>query len=137
MRCEHRKPLPSLAVTLLRELSPITGYSEFVFVSSQNPFKPISENTLNAALRRLGFTKDQARAHGFRASATSLLHEAGRWNPEAIWAELGHAARNEVRNACHRATYWDERVEMAEWWAMEVETMRAEATNAGHDDERG
>lgn len=129
MRREHRKPLPPLAVHLLRELHMMTGYSEFAFVSAQNARRPISENTLNNALRRLGYAKERASAHGFRASASSLLNESGCWNPDAIEAELGHAGTDTVRKAYHRAAYWNERVRMAEWWAMEIEGMNAQAAS--------
>lgn len=79
---------------------------------------------MNAALRRLGFAQDEMTAHVFRATASTLLNESGRWPPDAIEAELGHAGADEVRKAYHRATYWDKRVRMAEWWANQMEAMR-------------
>ena len=63
-------------------------------------------------------------AHGFRASASSILNESGKWPPDAIEAELAHAGADEVRRAYHRATYWDVRVEMAAWWAGQIDAMR-------------
>ena len=72
----------------------------------------------------MGYDKTQVTAHGFRASASSLLNESGKWNPDAIEAELAHVGADEVRKAYHRATYWDERMEMCEWWANEIENMR-------------
>jgi len=95
-----------------------------VFPSIHYPRRPLSENTLNAALRRLGFEQSEASAHGFRSSASSLLNESGRWHPDAIEAELGHVGADEVRRAYHRATYWDERRRMAEWWADEINHLR-------------
>ena len=68
----------------------------------------------------MGFTKDEMTAHGFRASASSLLNESGKWSADAIEAELAHVEADEVRRAYHRATYWDERVRMANWWAKLV-----------------
>lgn len=120
MRREHRKPLSEPAVKILKRLESVTGHEPWVFVSQLSRGKPISENTLNGALRRLGFSAGEMTSHGFRASASSLLNESGKWHPDAIEAELAHMGADQVRKAYHRATYWDQRVEMAEWWASEV-----------------
>ncbi|MEP4703345.1 MAG: integrase arm-type DNA-binding domain-containing protein [Hyphomicrobiales bacterium] len=120
MRRPHKKPLSEAAVDVLKELHTLTGHRDLVFPSYQSPRRPMSENTLNHALRRMGYDKTQVTAHGFRASASSLLNESGKWNPDAIEAELAHVGADEVRKAYHRATYWDERVKMAEWWAVEI-----------------
>ena len=117
MRREHVKPLPALAVEILRQLQFETGSNYRVFPSSIARDKPISENTLNQALRRMGFDKDEHTSHGFRASASTLLNESGLWNEDAIEAELAHIGADQVRRAYHRARYWDERVKMADWWA--------------------
>jgi integrase len=126
MRREHRKLVSKAAVGILRELHKLTGARQLVFPSLHYPTRPLSENTLNAALRRLGFTQSEATAHGFRASASSLLNESGLWHADAIEAELGHVGADEVRRAYHRATYWDERRRMTEWWAGEIEQMLTE-----------
>lgn len=123
-RREHRKPLSLLAVSIIRQLNEITGHRKLVFPSMQTAKRPMSENTLNYALRRLGFDQTEATAHGFRASASSLLNESGKWHPDAIEAELGHLTADAVRRAYHRASYWDERVRMAAWWAGEIERLR-------------
>jgi len=120
MRREHAKPLSKGAVEVLQELQTLTGHRKLVFPSYQSPLRPMSENTLNASLRRMGFTKTEATAHGFRASASSLLNESGLWSPDAIEAELSHIGADEVRNAYHRSTYWAERCKMSEWWANEI-----------------
>ena len=120
MRREHRKPLSEPAVKILKRLQSVTGHEPWVVVSQLSRGKPISENTLNGALRRLGFSANEMTSHGFRASASSLLNESGKWHPDAIEAELAHMGADQVRKAYHRATYWDQRVEMAEWWAAEV-----------------
>lgn len=120
MRREHRKPLPGAAVDILTRLHAVTSGEPFVFISQLSRGKPISENTLNGSLRRLGYAKDEMTSHGFRASASSLLNESGKWHPDAIEAELAHMGADQVRKAYHRATYWDQRVEMTEWWAGEV-----------------
>lgn len=121
MRRPHKKPLPDAAIIILKELHQLTGHRKLAFPSYQSPLRPMSENTLNAALRRLGFAKTEATAHGFRASASSLLNESGLWQEDAIEAELAHVGADEVRNAYHRATYWEERKRMCEWWAGEIE----------------
>ncbi|MEP0941665.1 MAG: integrase arm-type DNA-binding domain-containing protein [Rhizobiaceae bacterium] len=123
MRREHAKPLSQAAVEVLRELQVLTGHRKLVFPSYQSPLRPMSENTLNAALRRMGYTKTEATAHGFRASASSLLNESGNWSPDAIEAELAHIGADEVRNAYHRSNYWDERQKMTEYWATEIDNM--------------
>jgi integrase len=117
MRRAHKKPLPALAVEVLRDLQRHTGNRRLVFPSPQSAERPLSENTMNLALRRMGFGKDQATSHGFRASASTLLNESGLWPADAIEAELGHVSGDEVRRAYHRALYWEDRVKMADWWA--------------------
>ncbi len=123
MRREHRKPLPGAAVEVLQDLHKLTGNRPLVFPSVSSTKRPISENTMNAALRRMGFTKEEMTSHGFRATASTLLNESGKWNPDAIEAELGHVGADEVRRAYHRAAYWEERKEMAEWWAGELASL--------------
>lgn len=115
-RKEHKKPLPDAAVKILQEIQTLTGHRTLALPSAQSPLRPMSENTFNGALRRLGFAKNEVTAHGFRASASSLLNESGHWSPDAIEAELGHVGADQVRKAYHRALYWDERVKMADWW---------------------
>ena len=124
MRREHRKPLPKRAVKILKDLKKQTGDGKLVFPSVQSRSKPMSENTLNGALRRLGFSKDVVTSHGFRATASTLLNESGNWSPDAIEAELAHVGADEVRRAYHRALYWEERTKMTEWWAKEIDAMR-------------
>lgn len=120
MRREHRKPLPGPALSILNEIRAGRGNDDLVIESDLAPGRPISENTMNAALRRMGFDKETMSAHGFRASASSLLNECGRWNPDAIEAELAHVGSDQVRRAYHRAAYWQERVQIAEWWASGI-----------------
>ncbi len=117
MRRAHRKPLSQAAIAILHDVRRRNAHARFVFPAIHTTQRTMSENTMNAALRRMGFTKDEATAHGFRASASSLLNESGKWSPDAIEAELGHADPDSVRRAYHRAAYWDERRSMCEWWA--------------------
>ena len=82
------------------------------------------ENTLNAALRRMGYAKDEVVSHGFRATFSTITNESGKWNPDAIEAALAHVENNSVRRAYNRAQFWDERVEMAQWWADLLDELR-------------
>lgn len=117
MRRPHRVPLSRQAVAILKELGEVTGNGTLVFPCVRTVARPISENTLNAALRRLGYSKDQATAHGFRATASTLLNESGKWNADAIERQLAHVENNDVRRAYARGEHWDERVKMMTWWA--------------------
>jgi integrase len=124
MRRGHRKTLSDAAVAILKQLRDHTGHRELAFYSSLSPGKPMSENTMNDALRRMGFSSEEATAHGFRVSASSLLNESGLWSPDAIEVEQGRAVGGgPVRKVYHRGRYWDERVRMCEWWAGQVERM--------------
>lgn len=127
MRKPHAVPLSRQAVELFREVYQATGPTGYVFPGLRTRKRPMSENTLNAALRRLGFSKDEMTTHGFRTMASSLLNESGKWNPDAIERALAHGDRDRVRGAYHRAAYWTERVEMAQWWSDYLDTMRAGA----------
>ncbi len=89
MRRPHRLPLPDQARELLRALRPISN-GDLLFPGVRSPSRPISDGTLNAALRRLGYAKDEVTAHGFRATASSLLNESGKWHPDAIERQLAH-----------------------------------------------
>lgn len=120
MRRAHRKPLPAAAIDVLRELQGHTGNRRLAFPSTQSAERPLSENTLNQAIRRMGFGKAEATSHGFRATASTLLNESGMWSADAIEAELGHVSGNEVRRAYHRGLYLDERAKMADWWAGQL-----------------
>jgi integrase len=96
-----------------------------VFPSVRTATRAISDNTLNAALRRLGYTKDEATAHGFRATASSLLNESGEWHPDAIERQLGHIENNDVRRAYARGEHWDRRVKMMQWWGDYLDALKS------------
>jgi integrase len=85
----------------------------------------MSENTLNAALRRMGYSGEEMTAHGFRASFSTLANESGLWNPDAIERALAHVEKNEVRRAYARGEHWDERVRLADWWAGYLDDLKA------------
>jgi integrase len=124
MRREHRKPLSRQAVAILQRLRQLASGHQLVFPSVKTWRRPLSENTLNAALRRLGYSKDEATAHGFRATASTLLNESGRWSPDAIERELGHVDADGVRRAYARGAHWEERVRMMQWWADHCDSLR-------------
>ncbi|CCD98318.1 integrase arm-type DNA-binding domain-containing protein [Bradyrhizobium sp. STM 3809] len=125
MRRPHRIPLAPRVVTLLRKLHSLTGNGRFVFPSNRSRERCMSENTINAALRRLGFTKDEMTAHGFRSAASSMLNECGLWNADAIERQLAHVDNDSVRRAYARADYWEERVRMMDWWATRCAELQA------------
>jgi integrase len=126
MRRPHRIPLPAQAVAILKTLHPVTGYgvAGLVFPGLRSVKRPISENTMNAALRRIGFSQEEATAHGFRSTFSTLANESGKWSENAIEAALAHIEPNAVRRAYARGDYWDERVKMMQWWANYLDTLR-------------
>ena len=123
-RRPHSVPLSRQVVTLFEELRALTGPTGLVFPAFHTSRRPMSENTINAALRRMGFGRDEASAHGFRSTASTLLNESGLWNPDAIERALAHGDSNAVRGAYHRGQYWDERVRMAQWWSDNLDQLR-------------
>jgi integrase len=125
MRRQHRVPLARQSLAILRELQEITGSGRWLFPSVRTVTRPISENTLNAALRRLGYGSETMSTHGFRAMAATRLNEMGRWNPDAIERQLAHQEANAVRRAyMHSAEYWSERVSMMQGWADCLDDLR-------------
>ena len=124
MRRPHRVPLAPRAVAILHELRKLTGHGRLLFPSVRSSARCMSENTLNAALRRMGFKNEDMTSHGFRASASSILNESGLWNADAIERQLAHVDSDSVRRAYARAEFWDERVRMMAWWADKCEEMR-------------
>ena len=124
MRRPHRVPLAPRAVAILRDLHATTGAGKLLFPSVRSAHRPISENTINAALRRLGFSKEEMTGHGFRSAASSILNESGLWHADAIERQLAHVDTDSVRRAYARADYWEERVRMMAWWAESCEEMK-------------
>ena len=132
MRREHNVPLSAQTLAILKELHTITGYGALVFPGfgmsggkgRKIAPKPISENTLNGALRRMGYSQDQMTAHGFRAAASTLLNESGKFSTDAIERALAHQDTDAVRRAYARGEHWQERVTMAQWWADHLDALR-------------
>lgn len=124
MRREHRVPLPQQAIDVLEALRAVTPQSALVFPGLANPKRPLSENTLNSALRRMGYGPDEMTSHGFRASASTLLNESRKFSADAIERALAHQEADAVRRTYARGEHWDERVKMATWWADYLDNLR-------------
>ncbi len=116
MRDTHIVPLSRQAIAILRDLQPITSRSCYIFPSIRSARRPMSENTITGALRRLGYSKDEMTGHGFRSIASTLLNEQG-WNRDAVERQLAHSERDGVRAAYNRAEHLPERVRMMQEWA--------------------
>lgn len=134
MRREHHVPLSKQALAILKSAKAITGRETgYIFPSIRSSTRPISNNTMNAAMRRMGFTSDEVTAHGFRATASTLLNEArdrqGKpmWSADAIERALAHGDGDRIRGIYNRSPYWAERVEMAQWWSDRLDQIRAGA----------
>jgi len=116
MREQHIVPLAKQAIAILQELHMLTGRGKYVFPSIRTSKRPMSENTVLGALRRLGYTTNEMTGHGFRSMASTLLNEQG-WNRDAIERQLAHAERNNIRAAYNYAEYLSERRKMMQHWA--------------------
>lgn len=116
MREPHIVPLATQAVTILKDLQQVWPSPRFVFPSVRTKARPMSNGTLNAALRRLGYTSEEMTGHGFRAIASTRLNELG-WAPDLIELQLAHKDQNAVRDAYNRAVRLEERTTMMQAWA--------------------
>ncbi|WP_292994653.1 integrase arm-type DNA-binding domain-containing protein [Nitrosomonas sp.] len=126
MKEPHIIPLSAQAVEILQSIHPLTGDGQYIFPSIRSATRPMSENTINAALRRMGYEKDEMTGHGFRSMASTLLHEHG-WPHEAIERQLAHAERNKVVAAYNYAEHLPKRKEMMRWWADYLDELAAGA----------
>jgi len=131
MRRAHKVPLTDQVVTLFEQLDAITGEGRLLFPSVRSADRAMSDNTLNAALRRLGYGQDEMTAHGFRAMAATLLNECGEWHPDAIERQLGHVEDNDVRRAYVRGEHWAERVRMMAYWSNRLDSLKTEGKVVG------
>lgn len=125
MRIEYRVPLAPRAVAIIRELRTLSRGGKYVFPGGRTITRPMSENAMNAALRRMGYGKDEACPHGFRATASSMLNESKLFHGDAIERALAHVEGNAVRKAYARAFFWEERIQLMQWWADRCDEMRA------------
>ena len=125
MGTEHLVPLSRQAVKALKELQELTGYSDYLFPGGRGRYPYMSENTINKAIAMLGY-KGRIVGHGFRATASTILNEAGRFNPDAIERQLAHRERNAIRAIYHRAEYLPERKKLMQWWANLLDGLTAD-----------
>jgi integrase len=124
MRQPHIVPLASQAVAILRELQPLTGRSAYVFPGGRSSKRPMSNNALNAALRRMGYDKDTVTAHGFRATARTMLDEGLHFRPDVIEHQLAHAVKDANGRAYNRTQFLPERHAMMQTWADYLDGLR-------------
>jgi integrase len=123
MRDPHVVPLSKQAVEMLRSAHALSSGQQYVFSSLYPGKRPMSENTINAALRRIGYVGTEMTAHGFRAMASTLLNESGKWSVDAIERALAHRD-GATRGAYHRGLHWAERVQMAQWWSDHLDMLK-------------
>ncbi len=123
-RAPHIVPLSKQANAILTELKPLTGEGRRVFPGERSIERPMSENTITAALRRMGYTSTQMTGHGFRSMASTLLNEHG-WHRDAIERQLAHGERDEVRAAYNYAEHLPDRRKMMQWWADHLDALTA------------
>ena len=123
MRAQHIVPLSTQALAILRELQPLTGAGTYVFPSARTDTRPMSDNAVLSALRRMGYSKDEMTGHGFRSMASTLLNEQG-WHRDAIERQLAHAERDSVRAAYNYAEHLPERRRMMQSWADYLDQLK-------------
>lgn len=128
MKEEHIVPLSRQAMILLDQLKQISGDKELLFPGDHDATKVMSENTVNSALRAMGYdTKTEVCGHGFRTMARGALGESGLWSDDAIERQLSHSERNSVRAAyVHTSEYLEERKKMVQWWADYIDESRVQ-----------
>ncbi|EET9800621.1 tyrosine-type recombinase/integrase [Escherichia coli] len=126
MRMSHIVPLSEQSIAILKQIKDITGNNELIFPGDHNPYKPMCENTVNKALRVMGYdTKKDICGHGFRAMACSALMESGLWAKDAVERQMSHQERNTVRMAyIHKAEHLEARKTMMQWWSDYLEACR-------------
>lgn len=125
MKEPHLVPLSSQAIEILKELYPLTGSSRYIFPSIRTNLRPMSENTVNAALRRLGYTSDDMTGHGFRAMARTILDEVLKFRPDFIEHQLAHAVRDPNGRAYNRTAHLQERKRMMQTWADYLDNLKS------------
>ena len=128
-RKPHQVPLSKQVLELLDQARMVSPNGPYVFPKLGSWRKPMSENAVNQALRRMGYGSDKMTAHGFRSTASTLLNESGEWSYDAIERALAHADPNQVRAAYHRGSHWDERVAMAQWWSDRIEGLARQSAD--------
>ena len=122
-KIQHIVPLSDQVIKILRNIEPLTGSGKYVFPSSRNDARPMSDNAIRKALRTMGYTNDDVTPHGFRTTASTLLNEQG-WSPDAIERQLSHMPKDQVRAAYNRAQYLEERRRMMQSWADYLDSLK-------------
>ena len=123
MRRDHFVPISRQVNEMLAELKLLTGQGEYLFPATTSPKRTMSENTVNQALRRMGFSGKEMTAHGFRSTASTMLNESGKWQVDAVEKSLSHQIQG-TRGDYNRSAYWEERVVMAQWWSDHLDLVR-------------
>lgn len=126
MRRPQDVPLSRQALVVIEEMRPSINKDGDVFPSMMSGKRHLSENAMNSALRRMGFTSDEHTAHGFRSTASTLLNASKKFSSDAIETQLAHLDKDTTRRIYNRWEYWDERVEMMQWWADYIDQLAAD-----------
>ena len=127
MKQAHIVPLAPQAVEVLKSLQPLAGRNRYVFPSIRSSMRPMSNNAILSALRRMGFDKDEMTGHGFRAMARTILDEVLQVRPEFIEHQLAHAVKDPNGRAYNRTAHLDERKKMMSLWADYLDGLKAGA----------
>jgi integrase len=128
VRRPHVVPLSRQVLSYLIELQQYSGPDGYAFPAFHTSRRPMSENTMNQAFRRMGYSSNEVTAHGLRTTGSTLLNESGKWSSDAIERALAHADSNAIRGIYNRGQYWPERVEMMQWWSDYIDMLRDGAT---------
>ncbi len=128
MRRPHDVPLSTQALAIIRDIWPLSEGHELVLPSIRSPLKALSENAMNSALRRMGYTKDEMVAHGFRSSASTILNERG-FDRDVIETALAHQDEDAVRLVYNRAKYWPQRIKLLQDWADLLDQLRVQSAS--------
>lgn len=129
MRRPHDVPLSRQALAVLRDIWEVSEHQQLVFPSIRSAVKPLSENAMNSALRRMGYLSEEVCSHGFRSSASTILNERG-FDDDVIEVALAHKDKNQTRAAYNRAKYWKERVLLLQDWADLIDRFKADAPHS-------
>lgn len=124
MNTPHIVPLSTQTVAILKDIQLLTGEGKYVFPGARSMDRPMSENTVTAALRRCGYTKEEMTAHGFRSMASTRLYESDKWSGDAIELQLAHMERNSIKAAYNYAQHLPMRIEMMQWWSDYLEQLK-------------
>jgi len=128
-KTQHIVPLSTQAIEILQELHPLTGHGRYVFPSARNPKgdRPMSDNAVLSAMRRMGINKDEMSGHGFRAMARTILDEVLGFRPDYIEHQLAHVVRDPNGRAYNRTAHLPERKKMMQEWADYLDKLKAGA----------